>query len=234
MAIAPVQRVIKGTVGTSVSISSGDGWSAPGAGNLLVFSANSDATVTLSGAGTVSNGPSIIDGNGAYTWYKVSATGSETTVTATPSVSDDVILTCCEYSGASAFDVSNSSTIASSAGTVTTGAALSTTAAADLIVGFALIHGFAGGGNPTSPSWSNSFTNVLAGDTGTTNPLGQRCATFVGELLPAGAAGSYSTVASWTNTASDRQHIILAFKAAAAASAGLAFPRRPARGLIMR
>lgn len=234
MAIAPVQRVVKGLVGTSVSIGAGDGWAAPTPGNLLVFSANSDATVTLSGAGTVTNGPSIIDGNGAYTWYKIAATGSETTVTGTPSVSDDIVLTCCEYSGVSAFDTSNSSTIASSAGTVTTAAAVTATAAADLIVAFALIHGFAGGGNPTGPSWSNSFANVLAGDTGTTNPLGQRCSTFVGELLPTGAAGSYSTVASWTNTASDRQHIILAFKAAAAGSAGLVFPRRPSRGLIMR
>jgi hypothetical protein len=218
VAIAAVQRKIKGAVGASVSIGAGDGWAGPAAGNLLVFSANSDALVTLSGAGTVSNGPSIIDGNGAYTWYKF-ATGSETTITGTPSVSDDIVLTACEYSGVAAFDVSNSSTIASTAGTTTTAAAVTTTAAADLIVAFALTHGFTAGGNPTGASWSNSFVNVLSGDTGTTSAVGQRCASFAGELLPAGAAGSYSTACTWTNTASDRQHIILAFTAAAGGGA---------------
>lgn len=224
MAIANVQRKIKGAVGTSVSIGSGDGWVAPAAGNLLVFSANSDATVTLSGAGTVSTGPTIIDGNGAYTWYKVSATGSETTITATPSVSDDIVLSVCEYSGVSAFDVQNSSTIASTTGTTTTAAAVTTTAAADLIVTFALLHGNTGGGNPASPSWSNSFVNQLTGLSSAAS-VGSQCNTFVGELLPAGAAGSYSTACTWTGPMSDRQHIILAFKAAAGAANP---PKRPA------
>lgn len=216
MAIAGVQRVAKGTNGASVSIGAADGWSAPTTGNLLVISANSDALVTLSGAGTVLNGPSIIDGNGTYTWYKT-ATGAETTITGTPSVSDHITLTVCEYSGtdASLFDAQNSSTVSAGGAFVTVAASVSSTAAADLIVGFALIHSYAGA-QPATPSWSNSFASALSGNSG--GLTSAATTTFVGELLPAGAAGSYSTVCTWTAaTASDRQHIILAFKAAAGA-----------------
>lgn len=214
MAPAAVQRVAKGAVSTSVSIGAGDGWAAPTPGNFLVVSANSDATVTISPAG-FSAGPSIIDGNGAYGWFKVAA-GTETTITATPSVSDDIVLTVCEYSGVSAFDAQNSATIASSpGGTSTNAAAVSTTAPGDLIVSFALNHAVNASLHGASPSWTNGFTNVLAANTGT--GLGRdnfTCGTFVGELV-AGAPGSYSTVCSWTNGYSDRQHLIVAFKAAA-------------------
>lgn len=214
MAIVAVQRRAKGAVAASVSIGSADGWATPTAGNLLVFSANSDALVTLSGAGTVTAGPSVIDGNGAYCWWKI-ATGAETTITGTPSVSDDIVLTAAEYSGVSGFDVQSSSTIASVAGTTTNAAAITTTAAADLICAFALIHS---GGPATTPAWTNSFVNVLTADSGTTNPTAQRCTSFAAELLPSGAAGSYSTASSWEGTASftDRQHLIIAFKASGA------------------
>lgn len=219
MAIAAVQRVGKGgTTVSSLAIGSGDGWATPTAGNLLVASGNSDATVTMTTAGFTA-GPSIVDGNGAYTWYKLAA-GTESTVTITPGATVDTVLTVCEYSGVlnATPDVTNSSTIAGVSGTTTTAASITTTAAADLIIAFALVHSYAT--NPTGPSWTNSFTNVLSPNSGTTSAA--RCITFVAELLPAGAAGSYSTVASWTNAANDRQHIILAFKAAAAA------PARPA------
>lgn len=230
MPIAAVQRVGKGSVGAaaSVSIGSGDGWATPTAGNLLVFSANSDALVTLSGAGTVSSGPSIIDGNGTYTWYKI-ATGAETTITGTPSVSDDIVITACEYSGVSTFDAQNSATIAGTNGSVTTAAAVSTTASADLVIGFALLHNTVQTNHGTGPAWTNSFVNVLTASTGTTSATGVRCNTFVGELLPAGAAGSYSTVCSWTNDYANRQHIILAFKASAGAPAA-----RPPRPTVIR
>lgn len=215
MAIAVVQRVGKGSVAASISIGSGDGWGTPTAGNLLVVSANSDALVTLSTSGFTA-GPSIVDSNAAYAWYKF-ASGSESVITATPSTSDDIVLTACEYSGVAAFDASNSSTIAVQNGTTTTAASVTTTAAADLIIGFALLHSYTT--TPTGQTWTNSFTNVLAADSGTTSGSGLRSCTFVAELLPAGAAGSYSTSASWTNAAGDRQHIIMAFTAAAGAPA---------------
>src|SRR5438128_1847817 len=99
MAVAPVQRVGKGAVTASLSIGSTDGWATPTAGNLLVVSANSDALVTApTGSGTWIAGPSVVDNNAAYTWYKFS-TGTETTITCAPSVSDDIAMTVCEYSG---------------------------------------------------------------------------------------------------------------------------------------
>lgn len=211
MAIAAVQRRIKGAVASSVSIAAADGWTTPTTGGLIVVSANSDATVTISGSGWTA-GPSVIDGNGAYVWFKISD-GSESTITCSPSVSADIVITACEYSGVAAtpLDVQNSSTIAGSSGTTTTAASVTTTAAADLILGYALLHG--SGSGPNSPSWSNSFTNVLSGNSGT-NSAGT-CVTFAGELLPSGASGSYSTVCTWTSSASDRQHIIVAFLATA-------------------
>jgi hypothetical protein len=215
MAVAAVQRIAKGGVSASMSIGSGDGWVTPTAGNLLLVFGNADATLTMGTAGFTA-GPNIVDGNGAYAWYK-SAAGTESAITITPSVSDDVVLTVCEYSGVipTPLDASNSSTIASSNGVVTSAAVLSSTAAGDLIVGAALTHSPAAS-TPTGASWSGGFVNVLTADSGTANPITQRCTSFVGELMPAGAAGSYSTVCTWTNTAFDRQHIILAFKAAAA------------------
>lgn len=212
MAPTPVQRASKSTTGTTIAIGAGDGWAAPTAGNLLVCSANSDALVTgPTGAGSWTAGPSIVDGNAAYTWYKF-ATGTETSLTFTPSVSDTITVTACEYSGVAAFDTSNSSTINAVSGTQTNSAAVTTAAAGDLVVVFALIHGTLGGtiAAPTGASWTNSFVNVLSPGTGGTADADTY--TFVGELV-VGAAGSYSTVCSWTNARADRQHIILAFTA---------------------
>lgn len=210
MAFAAVQRKAKGANASSVSIGSGDGWVAPSTGNLLVVTANSDATVSITGTWTA--GPSVIDGNGTYIWYRISD-GSETTITCTPSVSDTICITACEYSGntASPFDVSNSSTIASSNGTTTTSVSVTTTAAGDLVIAAACLHS-GGAPQPTSPSWTNSFVNQLTTASGGTTSAD--VVTFYAELV-VGAAGSYSTSASWTNGCGDRQELVIAFKAAA-------------------
>lgn len=218
MAIAAVQRLGKGGAAvSSLAIGAGDGWATPTAGNLLVASGNSDATITMTTAGFTA-GPSVVDGNGAYAWYKVAA-GTESTITITPGSAANTCMTVAEYSGvtASPFDAQNSSTIAGTAGTTTTTASVTTTAAADLVVAFALVHAFAT--DPATPSWSNSFVNQLSP---TSAGAGNRVLTFMGELLPAGAAGSYSSVCTWTNNADDRQHIILAFKVGAGGPAFIA------------
>ena len=214
MGFAAVQRIGKGGNVSSISIGAGDGWATPTTGNLLVVTANSDATVTITG--TWSSGPSVVDGNGTYVWYRISD-GTETTITCTPSVSDRIAITACEYSGNAAvpFDVSNSSTIAGTSGTTTTSVSVTSTAAGDLIVAAACIHAFFGTA-PSAPSWTNSFTNQLTATSGGTTNLD--ATTFYAELI-AGAAGSYSTSASWTANASDRQELVIAFKAAAAAPA---------------
>lgn len=217
MAPTVVQRVGKGANAASVTIGSGDGWSAPTAGNYIIVSANSDATVsTPTGAGSWTAGPSVVDGNGTYTWYKV-ATGTETSITFSPSVSDKIAVTAHEVSGLSAFDVSNSSTIAAVSGNATTSTSVTTTQAGDYVIAFALLHGTLGGtiAVPTSPTWTNSFVNQLTASTAGTADAD--CFTFVGELT-VGAAGSYSTSCSWTNNRADRQEIVLAFKASAGGS----------------
>lgn len=230
MAITAVQRLGKAAIAASVSIGAGDGWATPTAGNLLVATGNADNTVTMTTAGFTA-GPSVVDNNAAYSWYKVAA-GTESTITITPAASAATALTVCEYTGtaASPFDVSNSSTIAGSSGTTTTAAAVSTTAAGDLIVAAAAL-GDLRSGTPTGLTWSNSFVNQL--NSGATGALATDVITFLAELV-VGAAGSYSTAASWTNATLQRQHLILAFKAAAVSAGAPAFPRRPSRGLIMR
>jgi hypothetical protein len=213
VAFAAVQRKGKGAASVaSLSIGAGDGWATPTSGNLLVLTANSDATVSTPSGWTA--GPSVVDGNGAYIFYKISA-GSESTITVTPGASADTAMTVAEYSGnaASPFDVSNSSTIAGSAGNTTTSVSVTTTAAGDLIVAAALLHS-AIGANPTSPTWTNSFTNQISASSGATVPT---CDSFVAELI-AGAAGAYSTAASWTNNANDRQELVIAFTAATTAA----------------
>jgi hypothetical protein len=209
VAWSAVQRKGKATNAASISIGAGDGWATPTSGNLLVVTANSDATVSITGTWTA--GPSVIDGNGTYIWYRISD-GTESTITCSPSVSDKICITACEYSGnaASPFDVSNSSTISGSLGTTTTSVSVTTTADADLVIATAMLHGY--GNVPVSPSWTNSFVNALSTDTG--GATGTDACTFYAELLPAGTAGSYSTSCSWTNSASNRQELVIAFKAA--------------------
>lgn len=200
-----------GVTVASLSVGSGQGWSTPTSGNLLVVTANSDATVT--GPSGFTAGPSVVDGNGAYMWWKVSA-GTESTITVTPSSSANTAMTCAEYSGiaASPLDASNSSTIAGSSGTTTTSTSVTSTAAGDLVVAAALLHGYTGSA-PTSPTWTNSFTNVLSPSSG--SGVATHVTTFYADLIVAGAAGAYATSASWTNAAADRQEIVMAFLAAA-------------------
>lgn len=215
MAVAAVQRVGKAATAASISIASGDGWAAPTAGNYILVTANSDATVTITNVGgTWTAGPSVVDGNGAYLWWKIS-NGAETTITFTPSVSDTITVTACEYSGVAAigFDVSNSSTIAAVSGNQTSAASITTTADGDLVAAVALLHGTLGGtiSPPTGPSWTNGFINVLSPGTG--GSADSDTYTFYAEQV-VGTAGSYSTVCTWTNNRANRQHIIIAFKAA--------------------
>lgn len=232
MTFAAVQRKIKGSAGAvaSLSIGSGDGWVTPSAGNLLVASGNSDATLTMTTAGFTA-GPSIVDGNGAYLWYKIAA-GTESTVTITPGSSAHTVLSICEYSGnaASPFDAQNSSLITSAFGSSTNSAAVSSSAAGDLVFVSALIHSI-NGTALTGPAWSNSFTQQLAANTG--GVTSSDCYTYIGDQV-VGAAGSYSSVCTWTATAADRQHLIMAFKAATVSAPDPVFRRRPHSGLYLR
>jgi hypothetical protein len=99
-----------------------------------------------------------------------------------------------------------------------------TAADGDLVIAAACIHfGASGGGTATSPSWTNSFANQLTATSGGTASVDTT--TFYAELT-VGAAGSYSSSASWTGSAGDRQQLMIAFKAGAAATATYP-PQRP-------
>lgn len=219
MPAAAVQRVAaSGASVASLSVSSSTvptAWNTPSAGSLLVVTANSDATVTMTTAGFTA-GPSVVDGNGAYLWWKIAA-GTESTITVTPGSAAHTAMTACEYSGieASPLDASNSSLVASSNGTVTVAAPITTTQAGVLIVAAALLHGVTVGA-PSAGSWDAGLTNQLSPSSG--SGAAGHAHTFYGDLLVGPAAGSFQTVCTWTTGAFDRQHIIAAFKATAAAT----------------
>lgn len=233
MAIAAVQRASNGAIGTTgASIGAGQGWATPTAGNLLVITLNID--VTMSTPSTWTAGPSVVDDNAAYLFYKVSA-GNESTIAPTYA-STNAVITACEYSGATAtpFDVQNSSTIAATPGTTTTSVSLTTTAAGDLVFAAACLYDFNAAFQPapTAPSWTNSFANVLNQDV---NPSAARHACTLVAELTAGAAGAYATAASWSSASMEARHqLSIAFKAAAVTAAEPLIRRRPHRGLYMR
>lgn len=214
MGAVAVQRLAKGSRTASQSIGAGDGWVAPTPGNLLVFSANSDATVTTAVSG-VTAGPTIVDGNGTYTWWKF-ATGSETTITMTPSSLDDIVITACEYAGVLSFATQATSTIAGAPGGISISAVTFNPAAAGgLVLGWGMLHtANATTANPNAPVWTDGLTNVLTSFSQVTpfTSSTQACHTFMGELL-SGTAGSQNTAVSWEASLgySDRQGLVLVF-----------------------
>jgi len=218
-----------GAAVSSLAIGAGDGWATPTAGNLLAATANGDNLVSTPGGWTA--GPSVVDDNAIYLFWKIAA-GTESTVTLTEGGATDMISTVCEYSGATAtpLDVSNTSTITVTEGTTTTNTSVTTTAANDLVIAVAGVYRFTATSSASAPSWTNSFANQLSQTvTGATN----RGATFLAELT-AGAAGAYATSASWTGSMTCRQELVIAFKASATTAAEPVIRRRPHRGLTMR
>jgi len=208
--ITRVQAAASGVNGASATATLA---AAPTAGNLLVAWANSDALVTIGGSGW-NAGPVVIDGNGAYAWWKVAGPGEPAAVTFTPSVSDWIVAGLIEYSGLAStpFDVSGTSMISGSSTTSTTAVAVTTAADHDLVVGLAHLHSAGAGlAAPTAPTWSGGLSTVLGHgmDAGGITAV----YTIVGDDLDAGGAGSVSTAASWTGPWPDAQELVLAFKA---------------------
>jgi hypothetical protein len=217
VAASRIQNVTAPDAGVAaLTIGSGQGWAAPTAGSLLVAWYNGDNTVTLPTGFTA--GPSVVDGNACYIWWKVAA-GTETSVVFTQAASSDGEAGLLEYSGvaASPTDVQNSSTIAGTLGTVTTSVSVTGTGTSgDLYMALAGLHG-TGTAAPTGIAWTNSFTNVAALANGTPNTATYSAA-FLGEFQNTGT-GAVSTAASWTNNIQNRQELLIGFKLAAAAAA---------------
>lgn len=223
MGVTRVQAAAEGVNGATVTATLP---AAPTTGNLLVAWANSDALVTIGGSGWTA-GPVVIDGNGAYAWWKIAAASESAAVTFTPSVSDWIVAGVLEYAGLAAapFDVSGSSVISGGSTTSTTAVAVTTSADHDLVVALAHLHAAGAGlAEPTAPSWSGGLSVAQAH--GMTGGGITAVYTIVGDSVDAGAVGSVSTAASWTGAWPDAQELVMAFKAttiaagAAAASSG--------------
>lgn len=214
MAFARIQNASNGdnTASLAVTLSA-----APIAGHLLIAWANSDATITIGGSGWTA-GPSVIDGNGAYLWWKVAAASEPASVTFTPSVSDFVAAGILEYSGntSTPFDAASSSTHSGSAVSATTPVTVTTTALHDLGIAAALLHNSTPlPAAPTVPTWTNGWANIQS-QGATSGSYGVY--SFISDNLDLGAAGPVTTSVSWsTNTWLDAQQLVMTFTAAAGA-----------------
>lgn len=213
MGFARVQNAAGGVDGTSLAVTLPV---TPTAGNLLIAVANADALVTHDGSGW-NDGPSIIDGNGAYLFWKIAGASEPATVTFTPSVSDYITAGLLEYSGNSAtpFDVSSSSTHSGSATNTTQPASMTTTTDHDLGIAVGLIHQSRGTPTvaPDTPVWSGSPSWSTVQSAGAVSGSNVTVWTFVGDNLDLGAAGAASASVSWSTVMwPDAQQLIVAFK----------------------
>jgi len=206
MAATLVQKAQNSNSATAANttIGSGQSWATPTSGNLLVAWANSDISVTGPSGWTA--GPSIVDGNAAYVWYKIS-NGTETSITFTHSAFNTTVGVL-EYSGATVpRDVQNTAGTSSGSSTSVNVSATATSSTGDLWI---CVFGGHSGSAGTAPTWTNSFTNqqiVYAGTANTTI----NCATFVADFQNTSAA-TVNTTVSWTGgTMNDRQSLLIAF-----------------------
>lgn len=220
-----VQSVSNQTPGaTSLAIGSAQGWVAPTAGNLIVAWANSDSTVTINN--TMTAGPSVVDSNAVYLWWKV-ATGTETAFTFTPAASDTLAAGLFEYSGLAAAptDVQNAApaTTGSSGTTVPSLSVTATGASGDLAIAVAGLHG--NGAASSAPVWTGGFTNRQTMAAGTVG-ANAYVSTFVADFQNA-AAATITTSCSWTGANVDRNEVMIAFKLAAVTA-----PSAPPPGIL--
>lgn len=212
MSAARVQNASNGVDGASLTVTLS---AAPTPGNLLVAWGNSDALVSIGGSGW-NAGPSIIDGNGAYSWWKVAGSSEPSSVVFTPSVSDWITAGLLEYTGltSSPLDTSGSAMISGTPSTSTTTVTLTSGADHELGVALALLHASSPAPEPTGHTWSGGYSTVqIQGVAGGSTKV----YSLVGDDLDLGAAGSTGVAASWTGSWPDAQALVLLFTAVAGA-----------------
>lgn len=182
--------------------------SAATAGHVIVYWANSDATIaTPTGATAID---SQVNGNGAYTWSKVAA-GGETSVTFHAVSGTIETITCgiVEVSGVDNSAVHAHNAVYASGQDVGSPPASITTTLAAYVLGFGFSHSLVS--DPASPTWSSVLTNFadIGSDTGADS--GHYCHAFVGDAS-AVAASTYTLNAAWTpSTGFDRNTFLVAF-----------------------
>lgn len=210
---------------TTITVGSAQGWATPTAGNYIVVVYNGTQTITALTGYTA--GPSVVDDNAAYVYWKVAA-GTETSISVTQAGATAAIVTVFEVAGLAAFDLFNSAANTRVSGTTTTAASITTTGTSGdwvLAVG-ALCRDTTGTTFPTGLAWTNSYTTFNTQQTAVSGGGAADCYTSYAELDQA-TAGATSTAASWTNAWFARQHLIIAFKLAAVAA-----PAAPPPGIL--
>jgi hypothetical protein len=214
-----VQSVINQSVTTSIPLTSAQGWAAPTVGNLIVCWYGGGNIVTAPAGYTA--GPSVVDNDAVYFWWKIAVSGDSAGVTLTQNTASAGVAGLVEYSGVSATPAETSSGTPTYNATGTQAAAVGplsvpgTGTSGDLFIALGNALAYASTA-PTSPAWTNSFVNFASQSSGTTNPT--QTTTFVAEFQNT-AAATPSTTVTWTNNAGDRSGIMIAFKLAAGAAA---------------
>jgi hypothetical protein len=229
VAAVRVQSVTNQSLTTSIPLTSTQGWAAPTPGNLLVAWYGGDNTITAPTGYTA--GPSVVDNNAAYFYWKIAVAGDSAGLTITQGGATAGTAGLIEYSG-----VVSASPQETQSGTPTynaTGAQAATIGplsqvgtgtSGDLFVALGNAHAWASATAPTGPAWTGGFTNFATQASGTTNP--QASVSFVADFQNA-AAATPSTTLTWTNNAGERSGIIIAFKLAAGGAAPAALPPGP-------
>lgn len=199
----------------------------PVAGNLLIAWTNSGSTQTVAtdnGSNTGwTLGPSVVNNNAAYLWWRIATAtdaSSMTTVTHHLTATESIHCGFAEFSGvaASPGDVNNTSTTTGVAHTLA--ASITTTGTSGDLVFTIAATSDERAGIPSGPSWTNSYTNVVPSPTSTGGTTVDDDATWIA-WLNQGTSGATSTVGSWTNAPGNVQALIIGFKLAAAAAAGI-------------
>jgi hypothetical protein len=221
VAATRVQSVANQSLTTSIPITATQGWAAPTVGNLLVAWYGGDNTVTTPTGFTA--GPSVIDNNAVYFWWKIAVSGDSAGVTFTQAGASAGTAGLVEYSGvvsASPAETPGASATYNATGvsatTIGTLSQAGTGTSGDLFVAMVNSHGWSTASAPASPVWTNSFVNFVVQTSASSNPT--QNTSFVADFQNT-AAATASTTCSWTNAAGERSAIIIAFKLAAGAAA---------------
>lgn len=178
--------------------------SSPSVNQVDVLCVNSNTTVTTPTGFTA--GPVSVSNQGSYVFRRVAAGGEGSTVTITTNGNHETAVVHSRWGNISAADDATGTSSAVS-GTSSPSHTTNTLAATnELAIAFAATHSFPGA-NPTSPVWAGSYTALTTASSGTN---GNAVVGFVGYKLTAGTAAESPSV-SWTNTANDRDMLVLTF-----------------------
>lgn len=187
---------------------------APSTGDLDILCVNSDTVVSTPTGFTLSTGASRVSGQGAYIFWRKATGGESSSVTVTTSGNFSTALGWSRWQGTSAFDVAANAGVDGSPGTTTPAVSTGTLAGTgELVVALGALHTYAT--VPTAPSWSSGFTALTAAADPAT---GSVAAQFTAYKTTAGTTAEAPNV-SWTNAATDRYVIAVAFTPAATTAA---------------